>query len=173
MATTYLAFLRAVNVGKRKVPMAQLKSCLTDLGLSGVRTYLASGNVFFESDEAPNAADIEACLKSEFGFEIPVILRTLQEIDEIINASPFEGHERDERSRFLITLAKGPISDDDLQERADCKIALRRQCEIASVIYLRDGQWPGKGAVRDGRNRPVSTSRFYHTLIKIANAARP
>ncbi|MFD0330743.1 DUF1697 domain-containing protein [Streptacidiphilus monticola] len=53
-ATTWIALLRAVNVGGRKVEMARLRALLGQQpGLSGVRTYIASGNVFFQAPTGP------------------------------------------------------------------------------------------------------------------------
>jgi hypothetical protein len=53
MTTMYLALLRGINVGgKNKVPMAELKACFEELGCENVRTYIASGNVIFESGKS-------------------------------------------------------------------------------------------------------------------------
>ena len=54
MTKVYLALLRGINVGgKNKVPMAELKACFEELGCENVRTYIASGNVMFESNRVP------------------------------------------------------------------------------------------------------------------------
>jgi uncharacterized protein (DUF1697 family) len=48
---TYIIFLRGINVGgKNKIPMADLRKCLDELGFSNVSTYIASGNVILKSD---------------------------------------------------------------------------------------------------------------------------
>ena len=53
MTKVYLALLRGINVGgKNKVPMAELKACFEELGCKNVRTYIASGNVMFESNKS-------------------------------------------------------------------------------------------------------------------------
>ena len=58
MTTVYLALLRGINVGgKNKVPMAELKACFEELGGENVRTYIASGNVMFESNKSSARAD--------------------------------------------------------------------------------------------------------------------
>ena len=56
MQRTWVALLRAVNVGGRKVPMAELRQALEDAGLAEVRTYIASGNVIFRSEPRPGGA---------------------------------------------------------------------------------------------------------------------
>ena len=53
MSTAYLALLRGINVGgKNKVPMVELKACFEELGYKNVQTYIASGNVIFESPKS-------------------------------------------------------------------------------------------------------------------------
>ena len=53
---TYIILLRGINVGgKNKVPMAELRKCLEELGYSNVSTYIASGNVFLQSDKGADA----------------------------------------------------------------------------------------------------------------------
>lgn len=79
----YVAFLRAVNVGGRVVKMAQLKSIFEAIGLSKVETFIASGNVIFETRSTavpPLVKKIETALKKELGYDVPVFLRTDAEI---------------------------------------------------------------------------------------------
>src|SRR4051812_37561516 len=97
--TKYLAFLRGINVGGNQiVKMPELKKVLEKLGYKNVKTFLASGNVAFETAKEDFAKDktavlvslLEQELKKKFGFEILVILRTHQEIQKIIKADPFK-----------------------------------------------------------------------------------
>ena len=67
----HLALLRAVNVGGRnKVPMAELRALAGDLGYASVRTYIASGNLIFHSEntDAACAAELTAAIPERFGF---------------------------------------------------------------------------------------------------------
>lgn len=78
MTTTYAALLRGINVGGKKVPMAQLRAALESLGYDGVRTYLQSGQAVFTpsgGDEASLAADITAAIERHFGFGVDVLVR--------------------------------------------------------------------------------------------------
>lgn len=91
--TTYVALLRGVNVGgKNMLKMADLKKQLEHVGLTRVRTYLQSGNVVFESSCAPDDVrrQLEAEIETSFGMSITVVLRTAQELREIIRMCPFE-----------------------------------------------------------------------------------
>ena len=71
----YRAFLRAVNIGGRFVTMERLRALFAGLGFENVRSYIQSGNVFFETGESKREAiarKIEAHIARELGFECPV-----------------------------------------------------------------------------------------------------
>ena len=71
-----LAFLRAVNVGKRRFPAADIAAVARGLGFSDVQTYSATGNLFFRStltSQADVAARLEQAFAADRGFEVPTI----------------------------------------------------------------------------------------------------
>lgn len=86
----FVALLHAVNLGaNRKVPMADLRALLEGLGLTGVRTYIQSGNAVFTA--APDPAlrvRLEGALAARFGFPVPVTLLTADEWREAAAACP-------------------------------------------------------------------------------------
>jgi uncharacterized protein (DUF1697 family) len=89
LMTTWIAFLRAVNLGARnKVPMAVLRERLADAGLPGARTHLQSGNVLLRSDVeiAPIIRDV---LRTHFDLDEPVMVRSRDRLREILAANPF------------------------------------------------------------------------------------
>jgi uncharacterized protein (DUF1697 family) len=89
---TFVAFLRAVNVGGTgKLPMSELKAMCEAAGLAGVRTFIASGNVVFgsEKSEAQIKAALEARLKAYAGKPIGVLVRTAAELAAVLKANPF------------------------------------------------------------------------------------
>lgn len=78
----YIA-LWGINVGeKHRVNMAELKRTLEETGLKSVRTYIQSGNVLFDSDgeETELLEKMEQAIEKRFGFSVPVVLRTSQEL---------------------------------------------------------------------------------------------
>ncbi len=89
----YVAILRGINVsGQKLIKMAELKAHVEDLGLRNVITYIQSGNVIFDSDETNSetlSALIANKIKEVYGWDVPVIIRTKDEISEIINNNPF------------------------------------------------------------------------------------
>ena len=90
--TAFVALLRAVNVaGTGKLPMADLRAMGGELEFANVRTFIASGNLLFESDanEAEVKAALEARLEAYAGKRVPVLVRTGAELAAIVAANPF------------------------------------------------------------------------------------
>ena len=90
--TTYVALLRAVNVGGYgKLAMTDLVSLCEGLGFQKVRTYIASGNAVFQSDldESGVKAALEAALLGFVGSPVPVMVRDRDAIEAVWRACPF------------------------------------------------------------------------------------
>jgi len=85
----YVALLRGINVGgKTRVEMPRLKQTFEDLGFTDVKTYINSGNVIFASKGKPSASKIETAIEKEFGFAVPVVLRSMQQIKALLDSFP-------------------------------------------------------------------------------------
>ncbi|MEO6377982.1 MAG: DUF1697 domain-containing protein, partial [Caulobacteraceae bacterium] len=90
--TAFVALLRAVNVGGTgKLPMSELKAMCEAIGFKAVRTYIASGNVVFESPlpEARVKAALEEKLRAYAGKPVGVMVRTGAELAEVLASNPF------------------------------------------------------------------------------------
>lgn len=90
---TYVAFLRAINLGKqRRVAMGKLRPALTDAGYDGVTTHLQSGNVILGSRARSAdsvAKTVEKVLRAEFDLEVDVMVRTAAELARVTRDNPF------------------------------------------------------------------------------------
>ncbi len=89
----YTALLRGINVGgNNKVEMKKLKTVFEALAYTNVSTYINTGNVIFESQETADQIHkkLGPVLKKEFGFEVPMLVKTEKEIKRIANAIPKE-----------------------------------------------------------------------------------
>jgi uncharacterized protein (DUF1697 family) len=88
----YVAFLRAINVGGRTVTMSRLREVFENEGFQKVATFIASGNVLFET-RATNAAAlerrIEGALLSSLGFEVDTMIRTITQVAAAAALDPF------------------------------------------------------------------------------------
>src|SRR3954447_20855956 len=90
---TWVALLRAINVGGRKVPMAELRTLCEELGLTDVRTYIASGNVVLRSplrSAGKVRALLEPALEERFGFPVVVVVRTPEQLRAVVDVLPFD-----------------------------------------------------------------------------------
>jgi len=105
-----VALLRAVNVGGRKLPMAELRVLCEELGWTDVATYIQSGNVVFgaEGDPAALEAALEEALPARFGFAVPVVIRTATQWAAYPRATPFPKAAADEPNRLMLLLSKAP-----------------------------------------------------------------
>lgn len=90
----YVAFLRAINVGgSHVVKMDRLRELFADMGFTKVTTFIASGNVIFETRGTNIAAietKIEKALEAALGYEVVTFVRTLSEVAAIAKYQPFE-----------------------------------------------------------------------------------
>ena len=89
---TYIALLRAVNVGGTgKLPMAELKAMCIDEGFADVQTYIASGNVVFSTrlSAARAKTALERRLQEHAGKPVGVTIRTAEEMAAVLKANPF------------------------------------------------------------------------------------
>jgi uncharacterized protein (DUF1697 family) len=92
----YVAFLRAINVGGHTVRMDQLRSLFETLGFSNVETFIASGNVIFDSRSKSTKAletKIERCLHDALGYEVRTFIRSTTELAQIAKYEPFKAAE--------------------------------------------------------------------------------
>jgi uncharacterized protein (DUF1697 family) len=87
---TYTAFLRAINIGGRRVKGPELCAPFTDMGFDNAASFRASGNVVFDAPRKPSEAKIEAGLEEALGYEVAVFLRSPTEMEELAAAEPFE-----------------------------------------------------------------------------------
>jgi uncharacterized protein (DUF1697 family) len=112
--TRYVALLRGINVGKaHQLGMPRLTELLTDRGHENVRTHLRSGNVVLDSplEETELAADLEGAIEKEFGFAVPVVVRTGAEIAAVVAGDPFATLATDP-ARYLVTFFPTPPAAD-------------------------------------------------------------
>jgi uncharacterized protein (DUF1697 family) len=166
--TAYVALLRAVNVGGRKLAMADLKRIATESGLDNPKTFIASGNLLFVSDETESAVArlLEARLREHMKAEVPVLVRTADEMAAVATANPFPGAEGSKV--VAIFLEKEPHKDalEKASGIADEKLALG-----AREIYV---HYPS-GMAWSKLRLPAAaggTARNMNTVAKLAAMAK-
>lgn len=108
----YVALLRGINVGGHRVQMARLREAFEALGFTGVRTFIASGNVVFEGGRRQPATLeplIERHLAAALGFAVPTLLRTPAQLREVIEAVPFTADQRAAAHAVHVMFLREPI----------------------------------------------------------------
>ncbi len=153
---SYLILLRGVNVGgKNKVPMADLRQCLEELGFSDVSTYIASGNALLKSNQSASTikSQVEAALPQRFNLDselIKVLVLTHQQLQAVIDQKPAGfGDEPDtyhSDAIFLISL-----------DAAEAMPVFDPRAGVDSI-------WPGDGVIYSQR---LSAQRTKSRLGKI------
>lgn len=106
-----VALLRGINVGgHQRVPMETLRTLATEAGCTAPRTYIASGNLVFESTLAPATleAALERAIAKHFGFEVPVVVRTARQWADCARGSPFTRAETERPHLLHLGLSKAP-----------------------------------------------------------------
>lgn len=129
--------LRAINVGRRQLPMVALRELAASFGWQDAKTHLASGNLVATVKGSPAAAakKLEAEIATHFGFHTDVIVRTAASFAEYLDDNPFAGAAEKEPNRVILLLANGAPA-------ADCEARLRERTNAdESVRAVRDGVW--------------------------------
>lgn len=176
--TQCIALLRGINVGRAKrIPMADLRRLIEDLGHTQVRTLLNSGNALFHAPRA-NAARVAAALQDgiqeQFGHAVPVIVLTAQELDAIVAANPLP-QATAEPSRFLVAFIASNavlVKAQPLlaQDWAPDALALGRQ---AAYLHCANGLIESRLAQAFSRaTGDAATTRNWATVLKLQAAAK-
>ncbi|CAN5271613.1 DUF1697 domain-containing protein [soil metagenome] len=109
----WAALLKGVNVGgNRKLPMADLRHFLADLGYGDVKTLLASGNAVFdayENDAAVLEAKLERAAKATLGLDTAWLLRSHADLAAIVSANPFADAAAAHPSHLLVHFHRDPV----------------------------------------------------------------
>lgn len=175
MPTRYVAFLRAINVGGRVVPMSRLKQLFESVGLRRVETVLASGNVLFESGAA--AATIErrvaAHLERALGFEVATFVRTPDEVADVLSRVPFEAAVREAAHALYVGLlhhAPEPHAARAVEalDHAAHRFAISDREVYWLALERQAGSKMSGGVIERALGQPA-TFRNVNTLVRLAS----
>jgi len=106
--------LRGINLGPaRRVPMPELRALLTGAGYTDVATYVQSGNIVLSGDEPLEQLEpaVAALIEDHFGFEVPVIGRSAQQLAAVLAHDPIPGAAQDPKHYQVTFLASEPAAD--------------------------------------------------------------
>lgn len=180
MSTTYVALLRGINVGgNKKVPMAELSDVFRAAGCASVRTYIQSGNIVFEAPPARGRSlrsTLAGRIQDRFGFEVPVVLRTAGELEEVTRENPFvRDRTFDEDKLHVAFLADLPSAGrvarlDPVRSAPDAFRVVKSEI----YLHLPNGVARSKltNSYFDGLLETTSTIRNWRTVLKLLDLTR-
>lgn len=165
---TYIALLRAVNVGGTgKLPMAELKAMCERIGCEKVRTYIASGNVVFSSKKS--AASLQKALEKELanyaGKAVGVHLRTPEEMAAVLAANPFPNAAKNRTLAIFLDEKPTAAVLASISGQQDEEVALG-----VREIYVSYGQAMGQSKLKIPAAKS-GTARNMNTVAKLVEMA--
>jgi uncharacterized protein (DUF1697 family) len=174
----HIALLRGINIGgNNKVPMKDLATIFTTAKCTDVRTYIQSGNVVFKtSDTAAKRVGplIVKALADRFGFDIPVVMRTADEMQQATQNNPFFKKGADIDRLYVAFLADEPTPDQiaalDVKRSPPDEFVV-----VGREIYLRFPNGAGRtkltNAYFDSKLKTISTIRNWRTVTTLKEMA--
>ena len=177
---TYIAFLRGINVGGHKlIKMQELVRIFSDAGCKNVRTYQQAGNVIFAS-RSPNrrklSKKIEAALEADLGYRLPIVVRSVPELRQIIALNPFKKFSRSKDIMLLIVF----LADDSGPKPTLPFVSTTEKVEIfatadgaAFVVARRkkNGWFGFPNGVVEKAFKVVATTRQWSTVLNVVKVA--
>ena len=173
----YIALLRGINVGgHRKVPMADLRELLNEIGLENLQTYIQSGNVIFQTS-SKDIRQLEEKIKNaiidHFGFEVSVMIKTRAELQTIFDDCPFTEDVKS-KSYFAILSA---IPNEELVKIASEKVYENEDYHIHNnciYFYASKGYGNAKFNLKWFENKLElnATARNYKTMLKLLSLSQ-
>jgi uncharacterized protein (DUF1697 family) len=168
MNTIYISLLRGINIGGHKmIKMTDLKALYESLGLVQVVSYIQSGNVLFTALQKQNEDELSTLLgnaiQAKFGFEVPVVIRTLDEMQKTISHNPFENEAETDPNK-LVVMFLGATPDAEAIEKIHAKINDNSRFRIVNnMVYF---FYP------DGYGQTKWTNTFFEKQLKTVVTAR-
>ncbi len=176
---TYISILRGINVsGKNIIKMEQLRELFITLKFQHVRTYIQSGNVIFQTKETAQSLlskKIAEVIEKQFGFKIPVLTLTIDELKSAITDNPFLKKEKKD-NEFLHVTFLSELPEKALFSAIEKEKYLPDEIQILSkCVYLYCPNGYGKTKLHntfiENKLKVRATTRNWktcHELIKIA-----
>ena len=176
MIMRYVAFLRGINVGGNKlIKMDDLKKMFGSWGFENVKTLLASRNVIFDAPKGPApalAGKIEEKLKKVLGYEVKIMVRNVEDIQQLVDANPFKGIAVTPETRLYVTfLADKPKSKLKIPyatPEKDFRILRVTESEVCSVMIVSpDKNTTDLMKILEKEYGKNVTTRNWNTVLKI------
>ncbi len=175
MDKIFVSFLHGINVGsQKKILMTDLKVLYESLGFSNVETFIQSGNVIFKTDKKLTdfklAKLIQDKIVEQYNFDVPVIIRTIQELQNIILSNPYQKDKNMDIENLYVTfLAKNPNATnlenlDNINYLPDTFEILDKEIYIDSSSY---GTSKLSNSFFENKLKVIATTRSWKSIKNI------
>lgn len=176
----FIAFLRAINVGGHTVKMDALRQCFEALGFSNVETFIASGNVIFETPSKNTRAletSIENKLQDVFGYEVATFLRTDTELAGIAGYVPFRKSDLAAAAASNVAFLKVSLNNASVKKLLSLKTDIDdfrvHRREVYWLCRKKQSESKFSNAVLEKTLGIKSTLRGVNTVQKLAAKVAP
>ena len=170
----YIVFFRGINVGgHKKTPMAELKKMFSQMGFTKVNTFLNSGNVIFETEplqESELHKKIDENFRKHFGFESKIMIRSEEQIQDLIALNPFQEIESHKDITLYVSFLPSKIEGKIglPYEEKGFKILQKTAREVFSVVNVKIKPSVKAMSFLEKQFGPDLTTRNWNTVLKTA-----
>ncbi|HTA16068.1 MAG TPA: DUF1697 domain-containing protein [Solirubrobacteraceae bacterium] len=173
-----IALLRGINVGSHnRIPMAELRDLLSELGYGDARTLVQSGNIVLSSDASPEQLErkLEQEIAGRFGVETPVIVRTRDELAAVVERDPWGDLAADQPKLYQVSFLSEEPDPEAMRNITAVEVSPERLVLVGREIYA----WHPGGIQRsklarllsDKRLGVTATARNWNTTTKLLEMA--
>ena len=178
----YISILRGINVsGQKKIKMVDLTLLYQKLGLSDVITYIQSGNVLFTAmseggDKTAIKTMIEQAIEQQYGFEVPVEIRSVSEFNHLLDRMPFtELNLENDGTKLLFTFLSEVPSSEKVSALEKFVIAPEQLVVDETSVYIHCPNGYGKSKLLntfiEKKLGVTATTRNWKTVTKLCQLA--
>jgi uncharacterized protein (DUF1697 family) len=175
----YISLLRGINVGgNKKMEMGDLRALVESLGIPNVQTLLQSGNVVFQNERTDRltlSRQLEEGIEQRFGFHSDILLRTLDELEEVIRRNPLSLDHADPSKLVVMFLSDSPTQDAIRSlVKAYAGPETIRVTGHEAYLYYPDGQGRSKltNTLIERKLNVTGTARNWNTVTKLLDLAK-
>ena len=169
----FIAILRGINVsGKNKLPMQDLRDLLNGLEFKDVQTYIQSGNIILSAsdDKKSIAKKIRKAIQNKFDYEVPVLVKTVEEWEKAIENNPYK--EVEPKQQYFTFLSDIPKE----KEIEVTNIKEDMYTIIEDVVYVNAVEGYGKTKLNtnffEKKLKVIATTRNLKTIMKLLALAK-
>lgn len=172
---TYIALLRGINVsGQKLIKMEVLRKILQELDFENIRTYIQSGNIIFESkisDRRKLEKQIHDTIETHFGFQVPVVIVTPEELKNVTVKNPYPDHQAIDATQPYVAFLSDIPSNEAIEVFKAVDFGKDQYTINDNTVYLLYADSAGKSKLTnvalENKLKVKATSRNWKTILKL------